>query len=1200
MKKSKFLKKSLAMLLALMLVVAMIPLSASAAGTDFGSIYVSDTQGASGTVVDLDSTFTVDVNDEAKAVYLRTNEDLNGQGLELRAKSAKSTVTETAIETTMTELTLDEYKTADGTIELVLYRIDRTPNEVVAEYSMKLNFVDKSTNTDIASVTAGKGIYSATVDNTNKQIKVVAARHTENAVKTWEEDGYQSNLNAEITVSTGDNKGTINGGTGTATVNADNGDTFTVTSESGTVTSEYTVVVTEYKDAFTSFTVNGVAGVISDENEDDVPDTITVTLPKTAILDSYGEVIDDPTYKVEYAAYGNTAPSVKFYQESKDVVTGSDYKFVGFGAKGTWEKNIVVTRLPNNSGAVQVYNLVLQLEKSDNTAITHVQMDKTIGEVEGDTITAELPVNIGSGTNTPTDLTYVDVTLYTDTTVSNIVVNGKNPTSHTEDAVAQEIAWYFENVDLDAERIVTVYAEDNSTQQYKISATIATNQSDASITGFHMVSRSGTEADVEFTGSNEITVTVPYMTFGVQNWKVYATPSSGAKVQVGDNNSWYDVINGVHTGADIVGLGRNIANGSDSLKANFRAVNKNNESIWKEYTVIVKLGTPASADVALTDLTFTAQNNLSDKSAFRAITEENTFDANVQTNTDKSKSTVTAEVPPSLTTASDVAGAGYFQNIVTDYKVRNDGVVFVKKSNAESEPYYELISVLNNDLDGNKLNASVIDDDGAYYSSATVSYYGGNSILVLPQEVARYAILDQNKYNNSTYVQINPNTKYNGKAISEYGVTYNIVEKTAVAEEKAVLESLSIGDFDDFTISGDKITATLPYSLTTDTDDVNDATFVTFDLSKYARAYASDNGNADATAPIYSDGDVNGDGVAEDRSGTNHGFIFVRDDDHKVKVYRADATSTAEVSDFLVRAENRLTNKDKYSYTNYEFELTWAEPCADPDILTFSINGQNGVIDGRNITVNVPYGTDLNGLVATFTTATGAKVELNAYGSEDVLKSGVTSVNYSSPVTLYVTAENGRTRVMYTVTVEEGLHFSDIDPDDWFYDNVMDAANNGYVSGMGDGTFNPMGATTRAQFASMIANALGYEADPNVESHFPDVADDHWAKAAINYCYENEIILGYDDGTFQPDKTITRQEAASILRNAFKLTESSSETFPDDSAISGWAKESVYIVKASGLMKGDAGTGNFRPTDTIIRAEAASILMNAKYAGLIK
>lgn len=158
-----------------------------------------------------------------------------------------------------------------------------------------------------------------------------------------------------------------------------------------------------------------------------------------------------------------------------------------------------------------------------------------------------------------------------------------------------------------------------------------------------------------------------------------------------------------------------------------------------------------------------------------------------------------------------------------------------------------------------------------------------------------------------------------------------------------------------------------------------------------------------------------------------------------------------------------------------------------------------------------------------------------------------------------------------------------------------------YVSGMGDGTFNPTGATTRAQFAAMIANTLGYDSNPEeTPSMFPDVAEDFWGKAAINFCVKNDILKGYDDGTFQPNKAITRQEAASILRNAFKLTESSSETFPDDSAISGWAKESVYIVKASGLMKGDAGTGNFRPTDTIIRAEAASILMNAKYAGLIK
>ena len=417
-----------------------------------------------------------------------------------------------------------------------------------------------------------------------------------------------------------------------------------------------------------------------------------------------------------------------------------------------------------------------------------------------------------------------------------------------------------------------------------------------------------------------------------------------------------------------------------------------------------------------------------------------------------------------------------------------------------------------------------------------------------------------------------------------------------------------MGTFDDFTITADKITGTIPYSLTVDKAELKNATFVNFDLSKYAKAYAAQNTSSGVIekGDIYSGGDINGDGNAEDMSGSNMGFVFVRGDDHKVEVYAASNTKvTDEISDYIrVKAENRLTVPDKCSYTEYKLELTYADPCADPDILSFSLAGQiSSSISGRNITVNVPYGTDVKGLVATFTTATGAKVELNAYGSEDLLKSGVTSVNYSAPVTLYVTAENGMARVKYTVTVEQGAHFTDINENDWFYDNVMDAANNGYVTGMGDGTFNPKGATTRAQFASMIAKALGYTADPDAPSMFPDVPDNYWGKAAINYCAQNGIISGYDDTTFQPEKAITRQEAAAILNNAFKLAEKygiSTEKFPDNGVIADWAADHVYAAKAAGLMKGDADTGNFRPTSTITRAEAASILMNANRAGLIK
>lgn len=196
------------------------------------------------------------------------------------------------------------------------------------------------------------------------------------------------------------------------------------------------------------------------------------------------------------------------------------------------------------------------------------------------------------------------------------------------------------------------------------------------------------------------------------------------------------------------------------------------------------------------------------------------------------------------------------------------------------------------------------------------------------------------------------------------------------------------------------------------------------------------------------------------------------------------------------------------------------------------------------------------GMIATFEHSLGSTVKIGSPRGLDFI-SGTTSLNYTSDVIVYVTSEDGKVQNRYTITVEEGLSFSDVNPGDWYYNNVMDAAENGYVTGLGDGIFAPTKATTRAEFASMIAKAMGYEANPDAPSMFPDVADDFWGKAAINFCAQNGIITGYDDGTFQPNKAITRQEAASILRNAFKLTESSSETFPDDSAISGWAKESV-------------------------------------------
>ena len=164
---------------------------------------------------------------------------------------------------------------------------------------------------------------------------------------------------------------------------------------------------------------------------------------------------------------------------------------------------------------------------------------------------------------------------------------------------------------------------------------------------------------------------------------------------------------------------------------------------------------------------------------------------------------------------------------------------------------------------------------------------------------------------------------------------------------------------------------------------------------------------------------------------------------------------------------------------------------------------------------------------------------------------------------------------------------------DWFYQNVMDAVAAGIVSGRGDGTFGPNDRITRRDFAIMVSKLLldGEDAPEATTTPFSDVSADDYALNAIAYCAENGIISGFD-GEFRPSDNITRQEAASVMKNALELTGTTSELFADDAAIATWAKANVYACKAAGVFNGD-DNNNFNPTSTLTRAEAASIMVNA-------
>ena len=344
-----------------------------------------------------------------------------------------------------------------------------------------------------------------------------------------------------------------------------------------------------------------------------------------------------------------------------------------------------------------------------------------------------------------------------------------------------------------------------------------------------------------------------------------------------------------------------------------------------------------------------------------------------------------------------------------------------------------------------------------------------------------------------------------------------------------------------------------------------------------------------------------------DEDGNANPFLLIsREGD--VYICNTDNGNVFDSATYGSYAVNKLvaTNEDGLKeFDLYTFDLTVAQPNTETEFTNFYFDGYErfpGVIDAVNdtITVTLPYGTEYTYLVPNYTVSSGAIVTVDdpeLMGKP--LYNGETDVNFTTTRKFTVIAENEKNSTEWTVRVVVSSAFTDVNPGDWFYDNVMDAAQNGYVSGMGDGTFQPKKATTRAEFASMIAKAMGYtDSDATGETRFTDVDADQWYAGAITYCYDNGIILGYEDNTFKPTQTITRQEAASILKNAFNLNGSSSDKFPDDAKIANWAKANVYAVKHSGLMKGDAD-GNFRPTDTMTRAEAASIMMNAQRAGLI-
>ena len=145
-----------------------------------------------------------------------------------------------------------------------------------------------------------------------------------------------------------------------------------------------------------------------------------------------------------------------------------------------------------------------------------------------------------------------------------------------------------------------------------------------------------------------------------------------------------------------------------------------------------------------------------------------------------------------------------------------------------------------------------------------------------------------------------------------------------------------------------------------------------------------------------------------------------------------------------------------------------------------------------------------------------------------------------------------------------------------------------FLVGYAEGTFGPERNMTRAEVTTMFARLLTeqIEADKTYSSTFNDVAKDCWAANYIGYMQQFGIVTGYTDGSFRPNAPVTRAEFAAIASRFEKLTQGS-KSFTDVPDTH-WAVKYINFAATRGWVTGYED-GTFKPEHSITRAEVAAV-----------
>ncbi|WFD11114.1 S-layer homology domain-containing protein [Tepidibacter hydrothermalis] len=180
--------------------------------------------------------------------------------------------------------------------------------------------------------------------------------------------------------------------------------------------------------------------------------------------------------------------------------------------------------------------------------------------------------------------------------------------------------------------------------------------------------------------------------------------------------------------------------------------------------------------------------------------------------------------------------------------------------------------------------------------------------------------------------------------------------------------------------------------------------------------------------------------------------------------------------------------------------------------------------------------------------------------------------------------------VVGSMGISFAASFSDVN-NHWAANQIKSLVSRGIISGYNDGTFKPDNYITRAEFISLINKAFNYKLVYDI--NYKDTSSKDWFYEDLRKAKAKGYISGYEDNTIRPNNKITRQEVAVIMAKVLNKQSGNkeyvSDRFKDSDKIADWSKKSIGALVDSKKMSGYPD-GTFGPEKYITRAEAVTVI----------